>query len=690
MIIRKRKVGLIWMGFTLLFFCFFLNLTAQEQVKATNYFQLSLEELSNVVITPSKLPQSAGNVTQKVDVISKREIETTVSAMRNLCELISRLPGVSVSVLSRNDANWGTYGGIGPKYSTYMLQGLPIDAFMDPMSLDINAIERVEVQRGPASVLYPNYLSQDFAGNQSPMAGTVNLILKEKVNEPQTVLSTSLGSYNTLNAQVFHENRTGPLNYFCGTTFERSDYTNYGSPGSWLNMQDNPEYNKTKIYGGLTWFLDPEETQKVSVFFQETLNDGDAGRVYRNFNNDYGTVNVGYTTALSKRVYLQSHVGLRSYQRTWQDSNFGIVDTLKSNSGVGQRILPIDISLTWSHGKASGLSIGADYQHASYNTWTDPLAGYRVFGNKSFASQTGLYIQEEWRPLTGFLVRGGLRSTLIGNSIDLINGNNPDENAVSWNHIMWSMGSRYSINEKIAVYANGGNSFNAPGLKSVAGTIASGDLGVAGRNGQLPNPDLEPESGFGFDAGIDLTLLRNSKIGLRGFYTVLSDAIVDNVVSQNPSQTQSVNSGSALCRGGEVEISMSVSSSFSWFANATWMITTNRNDLDTNQNNVEIPFSSKMVVNLGTMLTTPFGLTVVPFANYNSGFYDGTSITTRSFYKPGLILNLYASQRIAKIRAGALECFVQLYNLTDNTYEMPWQFINTGFSGQCGIRVTFK
>ncbi len=125
---------------------------------------------------------------QKIDV---KEIETNVSGNRNVCEAIAGLPGASVSVPSRKDANWETYGGIGPKYSTYMLQGWSLDAFVDPMSLDLNAIDHIEVQRGPASVFYPNYLSQSFAGSQSPITGTINLILKEKIEQPKTSFQTS-------------------------------------------------------------------------------------------------------------------------------------------------------------------------------------------------------------------------------------------------------------------------------------------------------------------------------------------------------------------------------------------------------------------------------------------------------------------------------------------------------------------
>ena len=182
---------------------------SQESLKDT----ISIGE---VVVTGSKTPQSPGNVTQKIDIIDSKEIQNLVSGNRNIAEALMFQPGSSVTALSRNDANWGTYGGIGPKYSIYMLQGLPVDAFVDPMSLDLSAVERIEVQRGPASVLYPNYLSQDFAGNQSPLAGTVNLILKEKIDKPLTRFSTAYGSYNTLNGQFYHQGKSENLNYFIG------------------------------------------------------------------------------------------------------------------------------------------------------------------------------------------------------------------------------------------------------------------------------------------------------------------------------------------------------------------------------------------------------------------------------------------------------------------------------------------
>ncbi len=685
---RKTFAAIISFAF---FFAFLLTpVTAQQKEDEPDLFHLSLEELTNIVVTPAKFPQSLGNVTQKIDVIDSTEIERSVSGNRNICEVIARLPGASVTVLSRNDANWGTYGGIGPKYSTYMLLGLPLDAFVDPMSLDLNAIDHIEVQRGPASVFYPNYLSQDFAGNQSPLAGTINLILKQKIEQAKTLFKTAYGSYHTLNGQIFHQGRIGRLNYFCGSTYEMSDFTDYGAEGSWFNMNKDPEYKKTKVYGGLTLFPDKNEKQKFTVFFQETWHAGDSGRIYQGFDHQYGTINAGYDIAFSERFRMQSHLGWRRYDRSWQESNIGVHETLKTDNGVNQVIVPVDLSFSWQHGKTYLLCVGADYQGATYYTWSDPLVGYRIFGNKSSALQSGIYAQEEWRPNAKLTFRGGLRNAYVQNRIALISGSAPDRNRESWSRILWSLGARYALNSKIALYANAGSSFATPGLKSIGGTIPMSDWGIAGHDGQLPNPNLKPESGVGVDAGMDFSLSGGFKAGVRGFYTRIREAIVDIVVSRNPSQAQSINTGFSSSSGFEIEVSQRVNESLSWFANGTVLLTNIRNDLDPDQNHVEIPFSPKFVANLGVNWRAPFGLMLAPALNYNDGFYDGTSRTRRAFFKPGFVFNLYAVQLLATGGSFKLECFAQLYNITHNRFEMPWQFQNPGFSGMGGIKVTFQ
>jgi outer membrane receptor protein involved in Fe transport len=664
------------------------GLPAQEENKR-DLFKLSLEELLDVVVTPSKMAQERGRVTQKVDVIDAGEIRRVVSGNRNACEAIAALPGAAVSVLSRNDANWGTYGGIGPKYSTYMLQGVPLDAFVDPMALDLNAIERIEVQRGPASVFYPNYLSQDFAGNQSPLAGTVNLIPKQRVEARKTVVDASFGSYNTLTGRIFHQDRLRGFNYFCGAAHESSDYADYGAEGSWLNMEKPPAYVKRKIFAGLTWYPARNEDHALFLFAQGTWHDGDTGRVQQQFGHRYGLVNAGYEVDVSRRVRCQAQFGLRSYERSWQDDAGGGETALAPGSGVDQMIVPAGVTLSWKPGRGHAISAGIDIQRASYRTWSLPSTGPRVYGNVSEAQQVGFFAQEEWQPSASLLLRAGLRQARIRNRAELSGGAPFGDGSRAWGRLLWSLGARFAPAGRIALYANAGSGFAAPGLKSIAGTIPLSDWGVVGRDGQLPNSELKPEKGIAADAGLDLALPSRIRCGARAFFTKVRDAIIDVVVSRDPSQSRSINSGFSQAWGIEIEAEQRLGSRLEWFVNATVLRSEVRNDLDPDQDGVRIPFSPTFIANLGLRWEAPFGLVLSPAMNYNDGFYDGTARSARAFYRPGLLFNLKAEQPLVRRAAFRLDGVVELYNIADNRFDLPWQFRNPGFAVQAGIRSVF-
>jgi outer membrane receptor protein involved in Fe transport len=667
---------------TILLSLFFSGLmTAYSQSDTVD--TLNIQE---VVVTASKSMQSAGNTTQMVDVISSKQAELMVEGNNNLSELLMYTPGTAISTLSRNDANWGTYAGIGPKYATWMLQGLPVDAFIDPMSLDMSIIDRIEVQRGPASVLYPNYLSQDFAGNQSPLAGTVNLIIKERIERQETRVSSSYGTFNTLNNQIYHQNSRSNLNYFAGINYEISDYTDYGTEGSWLNMKKDPEYSKLKSYAGLTWYYGDQSKNKVTVFVQNTNQTGDAGRVYRGFHHNYTTVNLNQSAQITDRLVFSSGFGIRVYDRSWQSSHFNVIDSLDANEGVKQVIVPVDAHLVYTKGIQT-LTVGVDYQNATYTTFTDPLLGYFLKGNESSAYQYGVYAQDELKH-GQFIVRGGLRYNFIKNKIALISGGQPGEPQTDYSRLLWSAGIKYHFSEKLNVFANAGNSFLTPGLKSMGGTLTMADKGVPGKNGQLPNPDLKPESGLAIDLGAKL-IFGHFSASVRGFRMMIDDAIVENRVSENPSQSQSVNAGNTESTGVELELNHKLNAQWQWFANATYLNTKVNNDLDQDQQGMEVPFAPDFVANAGITWTSTFGLTLFPAVNYTGTYYDSSSKSGRKSFTPGLLVNFFAQQEIVTTKSIQLDLFGQFYNLTDNRYEMPWQFQNTGFSMMVGFKISF-
>jgi iron complex outermembrane recepter protein len=638
-----------------------------------------------VVVTSSKVPQTEKNVTQKMDVIDYDEINRTILYNKNISEILYYTPGTAINVLSRSDANWGSYGGLGPKYSTYLLDGLPIDSFADSMSLDPWAFERVEIQRGPASVMYSNYLTMDFAGNETPLAGITNFIMREKVDQPITRFLGGYGSYNTFDASLYHQGKFGDFNYFMGGSYSRSDYTNYGTENSWLNILDNPQYQKTKLYFKGTYFLGRED-QKISLFAHHTQHTGDAGRPNRDYDHQYDTLNAAYSNQINDWLNAQLKAGYRYYHRTWGEDNFPANLGLRERDGVKQNIVPADLTFTIKHFKDSLLTLGTDYQYVTYET-TAKVLGIESKGNDVRAYNVGAYIQEKY-VLDNWIFRAGGRFNYTKNNYDLLSGTSPEAKDKSWNRFLWSAGIRYNLTPQLAFYTNGGSSFLVPSAKSVGGTLKSDDFGVPGKNGQLPNPNLKPESGISFDLGTDVLLIPRVAISIRGFYTVVDDAIVENRVSLNPSQSQSVNAGKATSYGIETEIKHSLNKYLQWFANYTYTNTNIKNSINPDENGVDIPFVPDNVVNVGVNLNLPYGFLVSPYLHWVGAYYDSTSSTGRIKFGDYETLNVKL-QKVFAIEKAQLKCNLDLNNVTNNKYEMPWQFQNTGFSAFGSIEVNF-
>ncbi|MFZ2445347.1 MAG: TonB-dependent receptor [Syntrophobacteraceae bacterium] len=656
---------------------------SEKSSKASDDY--SAYQMDGIVVTSSKLPKTKGNVTQKVDIIDEKQLEERVYENRNVAEALAYEPGVFVNVLSRNDANWGSFGGLGPKYNTFLLDGLPIDSFIDTMNLSTWALNRVEIQRGPASVLYPNYLSMDFAGNESPLAGTTNLILKEKVDKMQTKIWSDFGSYNTFTEQVYHQNKIGNLHYYVGGSYDNSDYTNYGTDPSWLNMTKDPEYEKAKMYFRGTYYIDGSDAHKVSTFVNYVVHDGDAGRPNREFDHNYTIVNANYYNEFNSVLTGQLKAGYRNYDRSWQEDNFPDL-RLREWDGVKQEIVPIDMTLSLKHFEKSLLTVGSDFQHAKYETWSNP--GIKSIGNDAQANQAGIYIQEELG-LGDWILRAGGRYTYTEHFYDLIGGIVPGVDGKSWEQPTWNAGVRYNFTKEASVYGNVGSSYLVPAIKSIAGTLNPGDQGVPGKNGQLPNPGLTPETGLGSDLGIDYLVFKDLKLGVRGFYNKIDDAIVTNRVSLDPSQSQDINAGKATSYGIEAEMKYRIIKNLYGFVNYTYTNSNIENPIDPDQNDVEMPFVPEHMGNIGLMLDIPGNLTAAVYLRVAGSIFDSNSRTGRIGFDPYEVLNASFKKIIWKNECYEANLHLNLYNITNRQYEMPWQFQDPGFAAAGGVGVTF-
>lgn len=642
-------------------------------------------KFKELTVTESKVQQLPQEQTHKIDVVDQKEMQTINLTNRNLAELIKYMPGNFVNPLSRNDANWGSYGGLGPKYNSWLLDGLPIDSFVDPMNLDYTYLSRVEVHRGPASVLYPNYMTMDFAGNQTPLAGITNLITKDKIEKPFTNISLGYGTWNSLNAKLYHEGSSGAFNYLLGLNYEQSDYTNYGTNPSWLNMIDNPDYKKMKGFFKTTYFFGPET--KLSLFAHHSIHNGDTGRPFRGYDHQYDVINLTFASPLMSDLTMNLKTGYRYYDRSWQEDNYPNNLSLKSNDGVKQNIFPMDISVSYRHLSKSILTLGVDAQFSTYETYSN-AGGIKTIGNDVNAKSFGVYAQEKLI-LDRWVLRAGLRYGYTRHDYHWLGGVAPGLSNKSWDHLVWSVGARYNITDRFGIFANAGSSYLVPSAKSVGGTLKDTDRGVAGKNGQLPNSNLKPETGYSFDIGTDLWASTNLYLNLRGFYHITQDTIVENVVSVNPSQSQSVNAGKAHTRGAEFELQHIVSANFKWFTNLTVSDTEVKNPLDKNNDGTTIPFAPKFVTNFGCTADLPYGFTVSPYLQYVGKYYDSTDKTNRRDFGDYAVVNANIQKQLFKTNKYYSNVILELNNIFNRRYEMPWQFQDPGFNAMLRWEMNF-
>jgi iron complex outermembrane recepter protein len=667
-------------------FCMALYWVGAAFALERSIYDLSLKELSEIVVTETKIAQSKETVTQKVRLLYSSELEQQTLYNRNIAELLKYTPGQFVNVLSRNDANWGSFGGLGPKYNGYLLDGLAIDSFADSMSLDPWAFDRIELHEGPASVMYSNYLSMDFAGNETPLAGITNFILKDRIDDSSTRFFLGSGSYNTLNGRFYHQNRKGDLSYFCGANSEQSDYTNYGTDNSWLNIIDDPEYKKTKLYFKTLYSIEPEK-QSISLFADHTQHTGDAGRPNREFKNIYDTINAAYKNQVNDAWNIQLKAGYRHYNRSWKDDNYPANLGLKDKNAVKQNIFPADLAINYKHMGKSLLTTGIDYQAATYVT-TSEENGLESTLNDMNAYNIGAYFQEKIL-FEKWVFRAGGRYNDTHHHYDLLNGSQPVNTSNSWGKPLWSAGVRYEVLSHMALYSNIGSSFLVPSAKQIGGTLHATDAGVAGKDGQLPNLGLKPESGIGYDLGIDLRPLDTLKIDIRGFFNQVDDAIVENVISRTPSQTKSVNAGKASSYGIEISVNHDVADELKWFANLTYTASNVENSLDYDQDGINIPFVPETIANAGITMKFPLAIIVSPYIHVVGNYYDSTSKSSRMNFGPYEVINMKLQKNLFRTDNYTMDIAIDLNNIGNKRYEMPWQFCDPGFNVFGSLDLTF-
>ncbi|HEY9125007.1 MAG TPA: hypothetical protein VIO15_11755, partial [Bacteroidales bacterium] len=107
------------------------------------------------------------------------------------------------------------------------------------------------------------------------------------------------------------------------------------------------------------------------------------------------------------------------------------------------------------------------------------------------------------------------------------------------------------------------------------------------------------------------------------------------------------------------------------------------------QNGSNVSFVPDNVSNFGLTAWLPWQITLSPYVHLAGKIYDSTSKSGRTQFGSYELVNVNLNKSIMITASTKIDAFINLYNITDNRFEMPWQFRDPGFSMMAGVRASF-
>jgi outer membrane receptor for ferrienterochelin and colicins len=168
---------------------------------------------TQTVVTGSRTEQRATDATVPTEVITRREIEAT--GARDLGELLQAHPGIEV-VHSFRGAGLRLQG-LDPQYVLILIDGERVagrvDGTFDLSRFTLRDVERVEIVKGPASVLY----------GSDAIGGVVNLITRRPRNPLEGEARASYGSRGEVDLRGTAGSAMGPWAGTAGGAWRRGE-----------------------------------------------------------------------------------------------------------------------------------------------------------------------------------------------------------------------------------------------------------------------------------------------------------------------------------------------------------------------------------------------------------------------------------------------------------------------------------
>lgn len=437
-------------------------------------------------ISPNRIPTPLAETASSVTLITEEQIRETKQEL--VLDVLRGKPGVDV-------VQQGSKGGITSLFlrgtnsaqAKVLLDGIPINdpsnatRGFDFSSLTVDNVERIEVLRGPQSVLY----------GSDAIGGVVNIITKRGQGPGTARFSAMGGSYGTSREGLSVSGGDERAYYSIG-----GSYTNINGFSAADYRLGNPEadgYKNGSISG--RFGVNPNESFNIDYVFR-----------YSDVQTDVD--NFSFVTGLPFDNLIRRNLSKQFYQRL-QLQQFQLDGAIEHRVGFGHTnydrldTAPDAFVPPFFHGQTHTMDYLCNILLYEGNTLSGGATYYVEDASSSFQStleqnQRSAYVQDQ---------------ILWGERIAFTAGARWDENSRAGPANTYRTTALYKhLETNTRFFGTLGTGFRAPAL--------------AENLFQFGNPNLRPETSKGWDCGLEQVLTENWTVGATYFRNDLRNLIV--------------------------------------------------------------------------------------------------------------------------------------------------------------------
>jgi vitamin B12 transporter len=468
-------------------------------------------QVGDVIATATRSDTPAAQVASSVTVITSEEIERRQLAL--VTDVLRRVPGVDVRRTGGPGSTTSIFvRGGDSDHVLVLLDGVELNDPSNPSrapilnDLTTEDIERIEVVRGPQSVLYGG----------DAMSGVIQIFTKRGSGKPKVVGSGEGGSYSTARGVISISGATDDLNYAVSGSYWSSDGFSSRSSGV---ERDGYKNGTTSARGG--WKLNDQFSVDGMLRYSNAKVEYDASVFAENdhhIDTEQWLARIAPRLSLFEGRWVQTlsgqfsrnerdtkaappfSVGLPSFH-TQIDGNLYALDWQNELRVIKGHTVTLGLEQQWEEADLASF----DFMAFNYNTYSDSRDNF------------GVYLQDQFTWGERLFGTAGFR---YDNSSDF-------ESEFTYR---FTLG--VSVPEIHTIFRSSyGTGYKAPSLA---------DINVNAFGG---NPNLDPEKSKGVDVGFE-TSLCDDRFVTTGtfFYNDVDDLIIAFDVDPDPMVVDFLNS----------------------------------------------------------------------------------------------------------------------------------------------------